>query len=417
MSEATQVLETTEITTDDAPTGSLASLYSAPASAGGSDQGTSDQPDDQVEEGEGTGKPEGTTQRQPEVKEATAENKHLQKILKDLGISNPDNPEELKKIDPMRLLKRVADNESYIEKLKTQGAQPEAKQELDFTEGLGLPKAPEKKEGAAAADTPAQQTKQEGQPQADAPVLFNDGFDDWKDASQAEQAINDAYAEGDFKKVADMNAALFARRFRFMAMPSIESAIEKHVNQALSGFREKELGDVLPAVRQTMQQQVEQADRDWVLDKLQADPELKETVSQLFRVPEGEEPVEFNGVKYPPTLYNKIVAKNPWLLKIVDTDPNQRVASRKTLHERWRLAAQIAQREAQPQIDPKKAQELVNNGRAVEKRESRERVRQGLNAGKGSTTVGDGGKQSRDYAEELNDMPGVGSLASLWSRR
>lgn len=409
----TEVMESVEVSTDQ-PTGSVASLFSGPASREESGGKPSEKVDTRQDEGETPAEAE--TAPDGKVEGKAEDNKYLAQLWKELGITNPDDPEQLQKVDLKKLAKRIADKDAYIEKLKTQGGQPEAKA-LDFTEGLGIKAKEEPATKQTTEAAPAQKTDMAAP--AAAELKFGDDYD-WKDAEAAETAINEAFAEGSLGKVAEMQNALFLRRAQVMVLPLVEKLVTERLEGRFKELEEKDRPAISAYERQQQQQQA-QDDREWVMSALSSVEDLKDIVSGLHHEDEGSIviPEDFpeenlRGQKFANTPYNRLVIKNPWLLKVNESDQNPRVAERKTLYTRWKLAAEIAKRETQPEVDPKKAKELVDAGREMQARESKDRTRQTLNAGRGATTAG--GKNA-DYAEELNNLPGVGSVAQLWSGR
>lgn len=345
---------------------------------GQADPAGEEEPDVDPGSGEENGEPEEAQQEDIDAEVA--------RIAEEYGI----DPETLKGLSVAQIVKKL-----------TEGAQQKPEQpstEINWMDGLEDAAAKPAAEPEAQPD-PAAEAKPDDQPDVGAA---------WKSQADAVNDLNDAFAEGNWDKVGDIQNAIFKRQMVGMGMPFIQQML----NKAIEDFR-AELGDVVPRVKQTIQQQQVNADRDWVLMSIRkADKKNPALLDAMFKAEDGEE-IEFNGQQWPATPYNKILAANPWMLKIREHDDNPRIAQRKTIHSRM-MAALSRFREMQGgNLKPEKAKELVEAGAEIERRKQNDRVRQGLNAGKGASSAG--GKPPRNIVHELNSAPGRGSIEDLMS--
>lgn len=337
-----------------------------------------EEPDVDPGSGEEDGEPE---QAQEDVDAEIAQ------IAEEYGI----DPETLKGLSMAQIVKKL-----------TESAQQKPEQpstEINWMDGLEDAAAKPAVEPEAQPDPAAAEAKPDDQPDIGAA---------WKSQADAVNDMNDAFAEGNWEKVGEIQNAIFKRQMFGMGVPFIQQL----VNKAIEDFR-GELGDVVPRVRQTIQQQQLNADKDWVLTNIRKDSKKDAALlDAMFKAEDGKE-IEFNGQKWPATPYNEILAANPWMLKIRETDDNPRIAQRKTIHARM-MAALSRFREMQGgNLKPEKAKELVEAGAQMERRKQDDRVRQGLNAGKGASSTG--GKPPRNIVHELNSAPGRGSIEDLMS--
>jgi hypothetical protein len=98
-------------------------------------------------------------------------------------------------------------------------------------------------------------------------------------------------------------------------------------------------------------------------------------------------------------------------MRITETHSDPSKAQRKTYISRYKLAYQIYKQGAAG-VPASIAGKLVEAGRESKERESNDRARQTLNAGKGASGLGE--KPSKEsYVNSLNNLPGEVSFGSL----
>jgi len=332
-----------------------------------------------------------------------------------LDQSNPDH---------QRVLKRIADSQAYIEHLRSAAGTILATRPGDVVATPAVPsvtladleqqieqefKPPEPAQPVAAASpvtTPAAPQPQQG------PMRFDDIGDEWKGATDAYKAVNDAWAEGDLAKVNACEAALFRRRVAFDLMPQLNSIIEERVNNRLKSFAEKDLGDVLPDMRQSASRQKEDAARTSAISQLRGAPEFKDI--DVLMKDTGGPPLRIDGQEWPNTPLNQILAENPGLRRMKLDDPNPEKARRLTYLNRYALAARLYKQQQSAQVvDPAKAQALLDAGAALQAKEAADRTRQAMNAGPGATGIG-AGTGEKSLVQEINSSVGANSFASLF---
>lgn len=351
---------------------------------------------EQAEAGEQT-KPPGL---RPEVEAL------IQEYAKEHGV-DPNDP------DQRRHLKRLADKEFFIRSLQTK--LEELKGQLQTGSEKGKPGAREEVEhltafertllapegtGEAGAQGEAGQPAAT-KPGAASPKGIGDIGDSWTSPRDACKAEADAWAEGDFDKVHDVQTAVFFRRFLGIGVP----AIEKIIAAKLQEFGLRELGDVRSAVRERKQA----GNREFAIAELGKVAEFKAVIPMLFEATEGP-PVAFDGKNFPNNPLNRILAEHPEIMDIRAEDADPDTAERLTYIKQYRAAARILKRQ-QGAIEPGKAKELVEAGAKMHQREQEDRARQGINAGPGATGLG--GKSAQSYVEGLNKLPGEVSFSEL----
>lgn len=336
-------------------------------------EGESETDPEEAESGEGAEAAEATEDLDPEIA----------KLAEEHGI----DPATLKGLSIAQILQQLTQSAKEPEK-------PAAPAEVNWMDGLEAPKE-EKPEEAPPPDP-----KQVAAPE--------DIGAKWRDEEDAFKDLDAAYAEGDYRKIGTIHNAIFQRQFVGMAMPLIEHMLAE-ASERIRG----EFGDVVPRVREDVARQQLNGDRDWAIEQIRAaDSKNSALLDALFQAKNGEV-VEFNGKKWPATPYNQILAENPWMLDINAKDENPRVAQRKTFHARFSAVLSRFREKQAGQLKPDKAKELVETGKQIERRRHDDRVRQGLNAGRGASSAS--GKPPRGYVHELNSVPGMGSLDELMS--
>ena len=333
----------------------------------------------------------------------------IQQYAKETGL-NPDDPNQRK------TLKRLADKELFIQKL--QAGQPAAAQPTDT--GTTGPELLTAFEQELAAETAAPEKPGE-QPQAGKPAetaapakpateagRYGDIGDDWKAPEDSLKAINDAWADNDLKKVHEIEMARLRRNFDTGIAPQLLQFVQHMLDQRLQGFVKDNLGDVVPEVRRTINERRVAEDREFAIEELRKAGAGE--IDKLFTAEDGP-PITYEGQEFPNTPLNRILAKHPEIMRITETHSDPSKAQRKTYISRYKLAYQIYKQGAAG-VPVAIANKLVEAGRESKERESNDRARQTLNAGKGASGLGD--KQpSKSYVHDLNNLPGEVSFGSL----
>lgn len=389
-----------------APTGGQGSFASAVedsaidqlSATGGDEPGPYDDEPTQEGQDEGDAEP-GAEPGEAEVEEGDepAQQEALDPELVRLAEERGINPKDLEGLTIAQIVQKLT--------ASAKEAAPAAETKIDWMEGLDAPKQegtlPE--ETKPAGERPKEETRQK--------VAATDIGANWESQEDSVKDLNEAFAEGQFDKVAEIQNAIFLRQFAGMG----QHMVEQMLTARLQEFRQeldKQFGDVVPRVQRDIAREQFRGDRDWALDQIRkADKENSALLEALFKEKDGEV-VEFNGQEWPATPYNKILAENDWMLNIKVEDGNPRVAQRKTIHKR--LSAVLSRfREMQQagNLKADKAKELVETGKQIERRKQDDRVRQGLNAGKGASSTG--GKPPRNVVHDLNSIPGRGSIEEL----
>ena len=309
-----------------------------------------------------------------------------------------------------KIAKRLADKESFIRRQKTEleslkkggEREPDYMAELDKSLNEGATGA----EGTEGKERTAAETKPKETPAADEPRKFGDIGDAWSKPEDAYEQLNQAYAEGDWRKVHQIDTALFVRRTAAIVLPEID----KLLGQKLDGFKQTELSGLRAVTEERSQEDA----RDYAIGKIREIPKFAKTIDALFEVQEGDD-IEFEGQKYDNTPFNQIIAKFPNLrfIQVPDKDPSK--ALKKTFFAKFLEAAKIYDELLQGgKIKAGQAKALLADAAEANKqRDAQTRVRQRLNAGSGATGLGSS-KTAKSYVDELNSLPGEKSVRSLF---
>jgi hypothetical protein len=363
-------------------------------------------PQEVATEGDGEGE---AAPPEAEAEEATHEEPDdldalMQKFAKEheLDLNNPSQ---------RKLAKRLADREvtyrkqqEEIAKLKTATVDYDAefKKELD-----GPPKEAAKPEEVKATPdetrTPA--------PAERKPLTYRDIGEPFENDDEAFSALNDAWRDGDFKKVERIDGARFNLQFVNKAVPFIQRMMDAR----LDSFRQRDLAADLQPVRETVQERMESRAKDAAIQQLRKLPAFKDLHEEMFK-PEGED-ILYHGEAVDNSPINRILIEYGGLQKIHVDDPDPFKAAARTHLLRFTEAAKIyAQQKKSSAITGTKAKELVATGAKMAQRESgNERVRQALNSGPGASGRTPPAKQN--YAKDLQDLEGSASLSRLFAKR
>jgi hypothetical protein len=337
--------------------------------------------------------------------------------FKKLGVTDPKDPTQLAKIDVARLIARLAEKDKLIESGKTpksQGSEekPIAAKVIDFTEGLPKPKgatdgAPAQPNATEAANVPTNGRPAETATEGKRP-LFNDGFDAWTDFPDAYKARDEAYVAGDLDQVQKIEAAIFTRN-NYVQEQKLTQKFQGLLQEALGKFRDTELAEVFQPAQAAKAETEANDDRKWASNVLrQPDSGLAVPLDDLLKDTGGT--IEHEGESYPDTLYNRVMLKHPEIADIVKTDPDKRVAFRKTIIAKAQAVAKIAKLMDKPAVDPNKANELVEAGRrqaeADQRNKANDKTRQTLNGGRTSSTGGSTKTAAEEMAERVVSSSG-----------
>lgn len=318
---------------------------------------------------------------------------------------SPKRPEDFK------TLQTLVHKQLYIQKLqdenkvlKTPGAAAQQQQQGPLTEFEKT--LLEGVSGKPAAATPGAEpartaTGAPAKPSGDQPYPYNDAGKAWRNAADAYVDLGKAWGtaselaeKGDpagFQRIAEVEAAIFQRRFDDIAIPALAEMLPGVIEQII----QQRIGDVLPSARRSADREELAVARDFAIGELAKTPGY-EQIQELIAEDDGE-PVVFDGEQFPSTPLNRIMAENPWILKIQESHKDTDTARRLTFLQRYRAAHAIFTR---GQVDASKAKSLMKAGEKLANRKKAEQVRQALNAGKGAG-LSSGQSDSGSYVAEL----------------
>lgn len=326
----------------------------------------------------------------------------VQKWINRAGL-DPNSPKDLK------TLKTLLDQDRYIAELQARpqtaaaanDGLTEFERELLKQEQEPQPQ-PRDDKGRFQGKQGQDEAKPESQPKGPA---YNDIGKDWQGPDDALRSIAEAWAEAgekqDFRKVNQIEAAIYERRFDAIAMPKIAQFVQYAIEQ----FAQQHLGDVVPQMRaQTQQAQEEQAFQ-FAMGELEKAKGF-EDIAELTKEQDGP-PILINGEKFGNTPLNRIIAEHPEILDIRREHKDRATADRLTFLARLRVAHAFHN---SGKIAGAKASDLVKAGERIQKRADQDRIRQQLNSGRGAGGL----KKPASFVEELQQDPDApASFAAL----
>lgn len=339
--------------------------------------------DESTEQSSETADPaqEATGEELPSYSKNPVLNELINKFAKDHPELDPANAAHLK------ILNRMANQEKFIRELKAKGVPQDGLTE--YERGLMKPAdAP-----AAAAERPADASRAGAQE----PTSYFEG-----DPGVGWKSPNDAYAqmakawskEGgpDYDLINKVEQGIFHRRAEQSGYVTAQQA-----EQMLDKVIQSRLGDVLPHVRETVEMQRSEANKEFAIAELEKLPEWA-GIRELYKEADGEPPLVINGEQHPNTPLNRILMENPEILDINVRHKDDIAAERLTYMARYKAVLRASQR---GKIDEKKANALLQAGVKSAQRTSSDRTRQGINSG---TTGGlPNGKKTGSFVQGLVD--------------
>lgn len=342
------------------------------------------------------GEPEPEAAAEPEGEEAPAGGTRetlMQKFAQEHGLDLNDARDK-------KLAQRLADKELFIQKLR--GAAGAKGQQQNSVDALMQEMLGDGQKGATQ-EKPAEQPAAETKPPAVG--QSEDVGANWKTPEDAYTDLNQAWSDGDKRKVAEIENAMFVRRFAEV-VPQIQEYVQQRIQKAL----EEQLGDVVPEMRQTVQERRFEAARELAIEKLSSVPGF-EGVAELDKEVDGD-PIVFNGQEFRNTAMNRILAENPWILEIQVQHPDPVKALQATNLRRYQAAYKLHQG---GRVSSGQAKALVDAGKKIEARSKQDRTRQSLNggAGAGTSLTPSQGKTGSYVRDELLGLDEPTSFASL----
>jgi hypothetical protein len=302
-----------------------------------------------------------------------------------------------------KIAKRLADKEVHIQKLTAKAAaaseQPDyyAQYAKELEGGSGETTAAPKEESGEKRAPQTQPADTEGQ--VDAPEFVKLARS-WKNLTEPYTALNQAYADGDFQKAAETDNGLHFQRTLAITVPIVEELVERRIKKLMA----EDLGDFVPSARQAAQERKEDEAWDHAKSSLLKHEDFKELAPKLFKAEEGPE-IEIAGEKVENSPLNRILKQFPRLLNIKQEHKDPDKARKLTFYSILLEAANIYKEFEKKGIPPEKAKELMDAGAKIQEREEQGRVRQGLNAGAGSTGLAKG-KPQQSWAEQVAGSAG-----------
>lgn len=321
---------------------------------------------------------------QPSYSKDPVLNELIAKFAKDHPQLDPANPDHLK------ILNRMANQEKYIRGLKAKVAQTQ--------DGLT-----EFERKTLASEAPAAETKQA----TTETKLVTDAGDDigakWTKPEDAITELGEAWIKGDVAMVNRIELGILKRRANalgFLTQSQAKEMVEQEIQERL--------GDVLPRVRENVQKERTQENKEFALAELEKLSDYA-GIRDLEKEIDGE-PLLFEGQRFPNTPLNRILMEHPEILDINVRHEDPDTADRLTYFARFRMAYRISK---SGQIDAGKAKQILTAATKMAERSSNDRTRQALNSGSGATGLPNGKKTGSFVQDHL--LNGEGSTSSFSS--
>lgn len=363
-----------------------------PANGNQAEDTTADTPDGEQPEGQvadGEQVADGDGEVAPVYSKDSVLDELINKFAKDHPNLDPTTPEGLK------ILNRMANQEKYIRELKSKAASPqdgltEWERSLLKPVAAAQPETTQAKPEAAATPVTGAQPYFDGDPGVA-----------WKGPADAYNELSAAWSKTDaagnpmpdHAAINRIDLGIFERRaseMGYVKAPRVAQLIEQAIQERL--------GDVLPNIRETVQSQRTQANKEFAVAELSKSADWA-NVAELETV-DSKDPLVFEGESFPNTPLNRILATNPEILDINVKHKDADTAERLTYLARFRAAARIAKT---GQADAGKVKQALEAGAKQRDRELGDRVRQSLNGGLTATGKPNGKKTGSLVHELVND--------------
>lgn len=324
--------------------------------------------------------------------EANIDESFLTNLASDEGLNLEDPADRA-------MAERMAKRELKLREAATEGTQEEVLTEferslLEPDEQTELPDRQRQTERPKTEDR--QQRDQNGNNWN----LIQDRGRDWKDwgdgykaeleeLSRIGQDI-EAGRQPDLRNITEIRTAQ-NRRVIMEALPIIQQIVAAQMGQQFQA----QFGDAMPAINEvTTAARVNRAKQSAIAD-LASTKEFKD-IRTMTKPGQGEitfiDPQTRSEEKFSDTPLNRVLVKNPGLLRIKVDHKDPETAMRLTMTEIYRQAARMIQHQS---VQPNNAQQLLKAGKAMEQKKQQDRTRQTLNAGSGATSRG--GSKGDDF--------------------
>jgi hypothetical protein len=239
---------------------------------------------------------------------------------------------------------------------------------------------------------------------------FNDGFT-WQNVAEAYETLNQAWNADDKELYGKASQALFDRNLHARVAPVLVE-YERRIAEL-----SQQIQEIAPHVKNATQEverqsAYEQVHRAIKFDQAGQPRKGMESFDLMFESPKDGAVVEIDGNKIPATPINKIIAANPWIMKIREEDPNPKVATRKTLWTQYTAAYDLFRKQQSPvkPLTPAVASQLFEAGQQAA-RTTPIPARQAITA-PGATINNPSASAQDNYLAELLASGGANSIFS-----
>lgn len=287
---------------------------------------------------------------------------------------DPNDPKDAKRLKQLLAMqKRITDKDQHIAKLES--GKDEAAEALADLDDLFKEDEPEPAKPAPVAKPPIeQQPNGQQQQQQTGRQNPNEILAGFRQSEMAEWGRINADIEAGRQPNYERLNELEARKWEVYAGALLPPVIVP-LQQKIAEF-EQRIAELAPQVTETV------ADRRWnsAVDEVQG-AILNSKAGELFREmhkSDGGEPIKLNGKVVESTPWARIIAANPEIMKIRETDADPVKADKLTIRARYQAALRIFATQRQK---PAEAKKLVATGQQIEKQKVAEKARQAVNAG------------------------------------
>lgn len=238
-----------------------------------------------------------------------------------------------------------------------------------------------------------------GQTQGNPSDLFNDGFT-WNDPSEAYKEKSEAWDSGDLERYQKVDLGIQQR---------VIAATVPHFVQPLIAEL-KELRSIVHEIAPDFKKNLANAQlieaKEHAMNTLAYSKDGKprpgfENFLDMWKDPEDKATIKIGDEVLPAKPINRIVAQNPWIRNIQDSDPNPVVRQRKTMAMQLMAAYKIYRHESVKPLTPSAAAEIFDAGRTASQQSRRNDPVQ---------------PQTNRPAASLQPTPTANSAVGIWFR-
>lgn len=316
--------------------------------------------------------------------------------------------------DLAKVEKRNADKDAHIQQLQSSADEWLTDWEKQQRQARQQPRQPFQQQQPAPVQQPVQ--PQQG---VQAPGTYGDIGDSWRGPEDAFAAELAAYGDGtappDFRKLDEVRQAHFKRYGDHYIIPKVQRLVEQAIQQS---FERAGLKQVVNTVQETIAHRQAEQIRVAAMEAVRSNPNIGPVLDTILKPEDGE--VVIDGQRFPNSPLYRFLAENPEIRNYVDgvadSAHTTREQKQQAYIDAYRAAARWHIQQQKQGLTPEKAKQIHEAGKQqAEREQTRERVRQSVNAGSSRAPGAPSGKSYGQHLAGLNDTAGQ-SQKSLWGK-